>query len=149
MAEPEEVRTLQSLDWLEALGDFPAALVAESCGIWMRAEPNKRPTPGHIRALCVEAMPKRQPKPTGAPQIEQVQHSPDTVRDNWKSLPFPSLTHAEQELFNANMPRRLQQDPERPAEPRPQLSDFKTQPYPDQEGLAKEALAALDRRRMG
>lgn len=51
------VRAAQGKDWGDDLGEFPAALVADACTEWRRTQPDRRPTPGHIRKLCIEMRP--------------------------------------------------------------------------------------------
>lgn len=55
-----ELRTLQSRDWLDDLGEFPAAIVAEACTEWRQRPGGRRPTPGDIRTICVESRTRKE-----------------------------------------------------------------------------------------
>lgn len=54
-AEQEPARRAQLEDWVEDLADFGPAIVADACREWRRTQPDRRPGPGHIRALCLAA----------------------------------------------------------------------------------------------
>jgi len=103
-AEDERLRALQISDWLDDLGEFPAMIVADSCALWRRSYPGKRPTPGDIRQLCREVTPRKREAPKPMVMLPQVEHDPSTVRDNWQTLEWPNLTEAEKKLFTADLP---------------------------------------------
>lgn len=50
------MREAQAQDWLADLGEFDPKIVAEACARWRRANPDKRPGPGHIRLFCIEEL---------------------------------------------------------------------------------------------
>src|SRR6185437_90451 len=54
------MREAQAADWLDDLREFAPAIVEEACRRWRRANPDRRPGPGHIRALCIEERRERQ-----------------------------------------------------------------------------------------
>jgi hypothetical protein len=47
------MRKAQAQDWIEDLEEFGPAIVAEACRTWRRRPVNRRPSPGEIRALCL------------------------------------------------------------------------------------------------
>jgi hypothetical protein len=49
------MRQAQVEDWLEDLIEFGPAAVADACREWRRSPVNRRPVPGEIRKLCIEA----------------------------------------------------------------------------------------------
>jgi hypothetical protein len=51
---PASMREAQAQDWLDDLREFGAEVVAEACRRWRRQPGGRRPTPGDIRALCIE-----------------------------------------------------------------------------------------------
>jgi len=55
---PAAVEAAVAEDWLDDVGEYPAAVVAEACRRWRRHPVKYRfkPLPGDIRALCVELM---------------------------------------------------------------------------------------------
>ncbi|MEI7607842.1 MAG: hypothetical protein WCJ64_10710 [Rhodospirillaceae bacterium] len=55
---PPQVEAAIAEDWLDDLGDYPAAVVVEACRRWRR-DPKRyrfKPLPGDIRALCAEVL---------------------------------------------------------------------------------------------
>ncbi len=54
------MRQAQVEDWLEDLIEFGPAAVADACREWRRTPINRRPVPGEIRKLCIDAMPRQQ-----------------------------------------------------------------------------------------
>ena len=54
------MRQAQVEDWLEDLIEFGPAVVSEACREWRRTPINRRPVPGEIRKLCIEASPRQQ-----------------------------------------------------------------------------------------
>ena len=54
-----KLRQLQSADWLDDLEEFAAVTVAEACAEWRQKPGGRRPTPGDIRAICVEIRGRR------------------------------------------------------------------------------------------
>ena len=55
---PPAVEAAVAGDWLEDVGEFPSAVVAEACRRWRR-HPTKyrfKPLPGDIRMICLEIM---------------------------------------------------------------------------------------------
>lgn len=57
---PEAVERAMANEWLEDIGEFPAAVVDEACRRWRRnpAKFKYRPLPGDIRTICDEIMGK-------------------------------------------------------------------------------------------
>lgn len=51
----EGARAQMAQDWVEDLRDFGPLIVGEGCRLWRQKPGGKRPTPGDIRALCIEA----------------------------------------------------------------------------------------------
>ena len=62
-------------DWIEILGPIPQGAVAEACRLYLRDEPRKRPTPGAIRALAMQAM-KSDPRLMPVPPSHQLTEAP-------------------------------------------------------------------------
>lgn len=54
------MRQAQVEDWLEDLIEFGPAVVADACREWRRSPINRRPVPGEIRKLCIEATSRQQ-----------------------------------------------------------------------------------------
>jgi hypothetical protein len=52
--DPAEVRQAQLKDWVDDLLEFGPEIVEEACTRWRRQPGGRRPTPGDIRAYCVE-----------------------------------------------------------------------------------------------
>jgi len=72
-----EIRQAQfAMFWLPELGEFDAAIIRDACAEWQRRRPPKEaPTPGQLRAICVELRANAEwrrnralPKPAGAPE---------------------------------------------------------------------------------
>ena len=53
--ENPKLRAALASDWLEDLAEFHEAIIAEACRDWRQQPGGRRPTPGDIRALCLEA----------------------------------------------------------------------------------------------
>ena len=68
--EDAALREAQLSDWLDDLGEFPAAVVKEAIAEWRRGQ-TKRPTPADIRSICKEMKPLR--LASAAPQITDEQ----------------------------------------------------------------------------
>ena len=49
--DPAELRTAQSMIWLDVLGEFDPAIVRLACREWSAFQ-TRRPTPADIRKLC-------------------------------------------------------------------------------------------------
>ncbi len=76
------MRQAQVEDWLEDLIEFGPTAVADACREWRRTPINRRPVPGEIRKLCIEAMPRQQ---------EHGQHAaPDDMDEYARSVGFAS-----------------------------------------------------------
>jgi hypothetical protein len=59
--DPPELRRQQMGDWLDDLGEFGAATVAQAVEEWRRNETH-RPSPAALRALCVRIETERRPQ---------------------------------------------------------------------------------------
>jgi hypothetical protein len=57
------MRREQGADWIEDLVEFPVECIEEACREWRRSQPDKRPTPGHIRMLAIAEQRRRNPPP--------------------------------------------------------------------------------------
>ena len=53
-ADPIETRQAQHEDWLMDLREFGPEIVEQACLRWRRQPDGRRPTPGQIRALCIQ-----------------------------------------------------------------------------------------------
>src|SRR4051794_1322340 len=51
----DSARAAMAADWLEDLREFGPAAVAHACRDWRRQPGARRPLPGDIRKLCIEA----------------------------------------------------------------------------------------------
>jgi len=58
-ADPVETRQAQLEDWLIDLREFGPELVEQACTRWRRQPDSRRPTPGQIRAFCIEEQNER------------------------------------------------------------------------------------------
>lgn len=56
---PASMREAQAQDWLEDLREFGAEVVEAACREWRRKPGGRRPTPGDIRALCIDEKERR------------------------------------------------------------------------------------------
>lgn len=104
-AEDQALRRAQASDWLADLEEFAPHIVTSSCAMWRRTE-SRRPTPADIRKLCLELQPPKKPIIRGRYGMRHLTNAPmtpDLVRDNWRSIPFPDLSEAEQKLFRESI----------------------------------------------
>lgn len=52
-SQPQALGAAAFGDWIDILGDLPAAAVQQACLKWLRTEPRRRPGPGDIRELAL------------------------------------------------------------------------------------------------
>jgi hypothetical protein len=105
--DPPAIREAQLGDWIEDLQEFPASIVASACQEWRRGQ-IKRPLIADIRHLCVEMRPPaRSSLSREAPMLSHVPVLPQTVRENWATLPFGELSAAEKRLFRADVSAKM------------------------------------------
>lgn len=79
--DPAVIR-MAAVDWLDILGPYPQAAIAEACREYLRDEPKARPTPGAIRALAVKALDRDKllaPALPPPPEAERVRCSPEAA----------------------------------------------------------------------
>jgi hypothetical protein len=105
--EDARLRREQIHDWLDDLGAFASSIVASAVTEWRQTQ-SKRPSPADIRTICLrlereakEDRERHRPMPASR-QIEAIPPSPDTVRDNWRSITFSGLSEAERDLYRAS-----------------------------------------------
>lgn len=77
---PASMREAQAQDWLEDLREFGPEVVSIACGEWRRQPGGKRPTPGDIRALCIEH--QRDTRPA-LPAPDMTEEDARRVADKW------------------------------------------------------------------
>ena len=82
-AEPVETRQAQLEDWLIDLREFVPELVDDACTRWRRQSDGRRPTPGQIRALCIEEQVGR--RGDEALQDQRRERWPKWLEDIWGS----------------------------------------------------------------
>jgi hypothetical protein len=79
---PKEVRQAQAEDWCEDLIEFGPGIVAEACRQWRRQEPDRRPTPGHIRELATREV-RRQKEQRKRQLAEEIRQRSEEICDQW------------------------------------------------------------------
>jgi hypothetical protein len=73
-------------DWLDDVGEFPTWTLTVAFRTWRRDQPNRRPSPGGIRALCMAEMRRlhdeiaRREKLATPPEPEAPRANADAVR---------------------------------------------------------------------
>lgn len=68
---PVAMREAQAQDWLTDLREFDPVVVAAACTRWRRRPGGRRPTPGDIRAACIE---EQREYGTGLPRLPAPGH---------------------------------------------------------------------------
>lgn len=137
-ADDEDSRQAQIEDWLADLREFGPQIVAEACTRWRRANPDKRPGPGHIRAFCLEEMrDQRLALPAPDPW-------PHWLAEEWGPAPEgPIKRRKAMELYAQRAARW-------PTDPVPEIEGFKSAgaraPTPIPPGEAKHLMAQLSRK---
>jgi hypothetical protein len=83
--EPEPVRRAQLEDWLEDLAEFGPAAVANACRDWRQQPGARRPLPGDIRKLCIEAQTAQRERLAHAPAARAADVDAYARSVGWKS----------------------------------------------------------------
>ena len=92
-AMPTSLRRALAEDWLADLREFGPAIVASACTEWRRRPGGRRPTPGDIRAICIELQRAQETRAALSDRPHQI--TDDEARDRAEAFArkagFPSL----------------------------------------------------------